>query len=96
MRFLLILTVMTVLLTTRATQAADYHMLGAGVHSCRSWSAQSREYFPGGLTTQGAQSAVEDRAWLHGYLIATNPRFRACTGNVLLRQQALIGGGAQS
>ena len=58
MRFLLILSVLTVLLTAGApeAQAATYTMSGAGIRSCGSWSAHSGELNSPGPVTQGLPS----------------------------------------
>jgi hypothetical protein len=68
MRFFLLLTVLIVLVTTGATEAGAYLAIGSGIDSCGSWTANRPAYTPGGLATQSFQNALQDQAWVLGFL----------------------------
>jgi hypothetical protein len=68
MRFLLILTVLTVLLATGATEAQNYNLIGSGTESCGSWSAHRHEYRQGAPVTHGMQIAQQEASWVLGFL----------------------------
>jgi hypothetical protein len=68
MRFLLILTVLTVLLGAGSADAQGYHLAGSGAFSCGSWTAYRHEYRQSGLVTQGSQSEQQAAAWVLGFL----------------------------
>ena len=68
MRFLLILTVLTILLTTGATEAQTYTAIGSGTVSCGSWTAYRPAYIPGGSATLSSQNALQNQAWVLGFL----------------------------
>jgi hypothetical protein len=68
MRFLLLLTVLSVGLMAGVTEAQAYVMTGSGTVSCGSWSAHRREYDPGGKSTIGSQKSMDESAWVLGFL----------------------------
>jgi hypothetical protein len=62
------LVIVTVLLTIGATEARAYTIAGSGSRSCGSWSEHNTQYREGGPSTKASQHAVEDSAWVLGFL----------------------------
>jgi hypothetical protein len=68
MRIFLLLTVLIVLLTTSAAEVRAYQMIGSGTFSCGSWTASRSAYKIPGPPTRGFQVALQDQAWVLGFL----------------------------
>jgi hypothetical protein len=51
-----------------AAPARAYNVIGGGVDSCGTWTADRGAYVPGGPATQGGQAALQDVQWVLGFL----------------------------